>query len=97
MNYPTEKEYFVINDAIHSNVNYLKHKIAGINENHFSDERCKDIWKAIISLRDRGEIELNEIILRIELKQKHNDLVERLCEFHTTRNVDYYRNLLLGK
>jgi len=96
MIFPPDAEYFVLNDSTHSLENFLEHKKAGITDACFTEERCKKIWNALCEIYDENKIP-SDYQLRKRMVDCDRDLIDKLCDFHTTRNVAYYRKLLLDK
>jgi hypothetical protein len=94
--FPPDAEYFVVNDSCHSYYAFTEHKQEGINEDIFTDPILKQVWKILDNIYAANK-KAKEGVVKIRFKGDDRGLIKILFDFHTTRNVDYYRKLLLGK
>jgi hypothetical protein len=94
--FPPEEEYFVVNDACHSLFAYNEHTEHGISAKSFSEPVLAQVWDILGRLYSSDK-KPDEDLMTTHFIGEDYGMICHLFDFHTTRNVAYYRKLLLDK
>lgn len=88
-------EYFVLNDSLHSLMNYAEHSDEGVSSDSFTDPIYRQIWDTMVKMYDnKQKPEADSLKLAVNNEETHH-IIDAMMEFHTTRNVAYHRKELL--